>query len=94
MDFNYLPETKEPQITAEELFIRNNYDLYLRACEGSEIEVRRGRAMAVGAGGDGKSNVINRIMGLDFVEDHVITDGKYCSYFMEGRTKIQSVFLQ
>ncbi len=73
---------------AEDLFIKNNYDMYLRACEGGEIEVRRGRVMAVGAGGDGKSNLINRIMGLDFVEDHVITDGKYMYFKSIHRTQI------
>ncbi len=49
--------------------------MYKRACEEGEIEVITGRAMVVGAGGDGKTNVINRIMGEDFVEDHVITEG-------------------
>ena len=43
--------------------------------------MRRGRSMVVGAGGDGKTNLLNRIMGLDFVEKHIITDGKHYLQF-------------
>ena len=61
--------------TTLDRFVEGNLDAYRRACADGEALVRRWRLMVLGPSGDGKTSLINRLLGKGFTEEHVITDG-------------------
>ncbi len=49
-------------------------DAYVRACKDGEALTRRWRLMVLGPSGDGKTSLINRLLGKGFTEEHVVTN--------------------
>ncbi len=56
-------------------YVSNNMGSYLRACKDGEAAIRRWRLMVLGPSGDGKTSLINRLLGKGFTDVHVITNG-------------------
>ncbi len=46
----------------------------MRACVDGEAEISRWRLMVLGPAGDGKTSLINRLLGKGFTEEHVVTN--------------------
>ncbi len=57
-----------------EKYLADNMNAYMRACIDGEALIRRWRLMVLGPSGDGKTSLINRLLGKGFNEDHVITN--------------------
>ncbi len=50
-------------------------EAYIRACANGQVMSRRWRLMVLGPSGDGKTSLINRLLGKGFTEDHIVTNG-------------------
>ena len=56
-------------------YLNDNMGAYLRACKDGEARIRRWRLMVLGPSGDGKTSLIDRLLGKGFTEKHVVTNG-------------------
>ncbi len=55
-------------------FITANLEAYQRACEDGSAETDRWRLMVLGCSGDGKTSLIDRLLGRGFNEQHIVTN--------------------
>ncbi len=60
--------------SAIDAFITNNTEAYLKACAEGEAAVTRWKLMVLGMSGDGKTSLINRLLGKGFTEEHFVTN--------------------
>ncbi len=60
--------------SAMHTYLKNNMEAYMKACTEGEAMVTRWRLMVLGMSGDGKTALINRLLGKGFTEEHLVTN--------------------